>query len=248
MDLNSDLAEGGEHDRELLAIVTSANVACGFHAGSPELMRTIVREARARGVAIGAHPGYHDREGFGRRELGHSPERIERDTTSQLKTLEAICAEEGAVVEYVKPHGALYNRCVQDAVAARAVISAVRKVLPTAAILALADSRLLHDARRAGMQAFSEAFADRGYSASGELLPRSAPGALISDPVEAAARALDIALSHRLQAADGSTVNVDAHSICVHGDTPGALEIASRIRSVLANAGLTPAPFVQARG
>ncbi len=245
MDLNSDLGEGAASDNELLAIVTSANIACGYHAGDAGLMRATVREALRRGVAIGAHPGYHDREGFGRRELSLSPHRIESEVLAQLRELEAICGEEGAVMSYVKPHGALYNRCARDADAARAVVAAVCTAAPSASILALAGSALLHEGRSAGLAVYAEAFADRGYAPSGELLLRRVPGALITDPDEAAERALSIASGTGVRAADGTVLELQADSICVHGDTPGALAIASRIRSRLVDSGMPPAPFAR---
>lgn len=243
MDLNSDLGEGAGFDTDMLAIVTSASVACGFHAGSAESMRSTVREAARLGVAIGAHPGYHDRDGFGRRPLDVSPAQIEAEVIYQIGALQGICAAEGTSVRYVKPHGALYNRCAVDADAARAVVRGVRAMGSALPLLALAGSELARQGERAGLRVFAEAFADRGYAADGTLLPRDSSGAVITDPAEAAERALRIATEGVLVAHDGSLLRIQADSICVHGDTPGALAIAAAIRECLAREGVSLVSF-----
>lgn len=243
MDLNSDLGERAAPDAALLAIVTSANVACGAHAGDAEVMRATVREAHRLGVAIGAHPGYADREHFGRRELGLAPDEIEALVASQVRALLDVCTREGARLRYVKPHGALYNRAVVDAEAARAVARAVLAVSPRLMLLGLAGSAMLREGERLGLRVAGEAFADRGYRADGTLLPRGTPGAILTDPDLVAARAVRIAEEGVVEADDGSLVRLRADSLCVHGDTPGALALAAAVRERLTTAGVPLAPF-----
>ena len=243
MDLNSDMGEGGNFDVPLLKVVTSASVACGSHAGGGESMVQTVREAHARGVSIGAHPGYPDPEGFGRREMRLSPNRLESELVRQIARLEEACVEAGTRIRYVKPHGALYNQAATDPEVARAVVRAVLGVSPGLALLALAGSVLLNEGLRAGLPVVGEAFADRGYGPDGLLLPRNLPGALITDPTAVAERTTSIAIDGELLAIDGTRVAVEAGSICVHGDTPGAVALASVVRATLVQAGITPAAF-----
>jgi UPF0271 protein len=229
IDLNCDLGEGlgpwtlGEPgtDDALLHVVTSANVACGFHAGDPVIMAATCATAAARGVAIGAHVAYRDLVGFGRRPLD-VPVDVLR-----------------ARVGYVKPHGALYNRIVRDEAQATAVVEAVAAVDPSLAVVGLPRSAVLRLAADAGLRTVSEAFVDRGYRADGTLVPRGSPGALVTDPAEAGRRAVTIARDGRVEAADGGTVEVVADSLCVHSDTPGAVAVARAVRDALTGAGVT---------
>lgn len=221
IDLNADVAEGFADDERLLEIVTSANVACGFHAGSTETMRTVCAAAAARGVAIGAHPSYRDREGFGRRALEVPAESLRADVAEQLAALAAVAREEGASVTYVKPHGALYTRAIADGDVAAAIVAAARE--NGLAVLAWPGSELLEQAGAAGLKAVAEGFADRGY-ADGRLVARDEPGALL-EAAEAARQAVALAGSG------------EVGSICVHGDTPGAAHLAARVRAALVAAG-----------
>jgi UPF0271 protein len=222
IDLNADVGEGFADDERLLDVVTSANVACGLHAGSVETMRMVCAAAASRGVAIGAHPSYRDREGFGRRELEVRVDALRDDVAEQLAVLMEIAAGEGAGVGYVKPHGALYTRAIDDGEVAGAIVDAV--VDHGVAVLAWPGSELFEQARLAGVESFAEGFADRGY-AGGRLVPRDRPGALLEAP-EAAQQAVALAEAGEVQ------------SICVHGDSPGAADLAVRVRSALAAAGI----------
>ncbi|ROT28242.1 LamB/YcsF family protein [Micromonospora sp. HM5-17] len=248
VDLNSDLGEGfgiwqlGD-DLALLEIVTSANVACGFHAGDPTIMRRTCAEAVARNVAIGAQVGYRDLAGFGRRAIEIEPDRLADDVLYQLAALDGIARSEGGRVRYVKPHGALYNRTVTDPVQAAAVVSAVAAYDPGLPVLGLPGSRLLQKAEDAGLRAVPEAFADRGYQGDGTLARRGSPGALLTDPAVVAARCVGMVTTGQVTAVDGSTVTVRARSICVHGDTPGAVDLARRVRGALQDAGVRLAAF-----
>jgi UPF0271 protein len=209
IDLNADVGEGVDGDLELLAFVTSANVACGFHAGDASTMRAVCAEAVGRGVAIGAHVGYRDREGFGRRALDVPAATVEAETVEQIRALQ----EAGGRVAYVKPHGALYHRASVDADCAAAIVSAVNG-LP---VLASPGSELLAQARAAGVEAVTEGFIDRAYAPDGSLVPRGTEGAVLGVK-DAVRQALTIA-----------RVRLDVRSLCLHGDTPGALELARRI-------------------
>jgi UPF0271 protein len=218
IDLNADVGEGVDGDLELLAFVTSANVACGFHAGDAATMRAVCAEAVARGVAIGAHVGYRDREGFGRRALDVPAATVEAEIVEQIRALQ----EAGGHVAYVKPHGALYHRASVDEECATAIVSAVDG-LP---VLAAPGSALLAQARAAGVEAVTEGFVDRAYAPDGSLVPRGSPGAVLG--VEDAVRqALAIARDR-----------LDVRSLCLHGDTPGALELARRVVAELESAGV----------
>jgi 5-oxoprolinase (ATP-hydrolysing) subunit A len=243
MDLNADLGEGSGNDQELLAVVTSANVACGAHAGSVDVMRDTVRRARDAGVTIGAHPGYPDREGFGRREIDARPAEIERWVREQIEALLTICRAEGVTLRYVKPHGALYNRAVHDIAAAAAIADAVRTVDRTLMLLALPGSAMLAAARVEGLGTAREAFLDRGYLADGSLAPRETPGALLTDPRIAADRAMQLAQGRPISDIDGKPLRVEADSLCVHGDSLTALAMARAARERLAADGITLAPF-----
>ena len=242
VDLNADLGEGGPSDTELLDVVSSASVACGFHAGSPATMVATARAAAARGVTLGAHPSYDDREGFGRRPVDTDPEDLFAAVLYQVGAMAAAANAAGSRLGFVKPHGALYTRASVDPTVADPIArAAIEAGLP---LLCPPDSRLEATARERGVITYSEAFADRAYAADGSLVPRGEPGACIDDPDEAAARAVTLALHGMVTAVDGSEIAVVADSICVHGDSLGALEIARAVRRGLASAGVEVRPFV----
>ncbi|NHT17061.1 5-oxoprolinase subunit PxpA [Cellulomonas sp. IC4_254] len=250
IDLNCDLGEGygpwtlGEPgaDDALLSVVTSANVACGFHAGDPSIMAARCATARARGVAVGAHVSYRDLVGFGRRRLDVPPGELAAEVAYQVGALQAVARTVGARVGYVKPHGALYNRVVQDEEQAAAVVAGVAGVDPTLAVVGLPGSAVLRLARDAGLPTVTEAFVDRGYLPDGTLVPRGRAGALVTDPREAAERAVRMATEGTVVAVDGTAVPVDAASLCVHSDTPGAVPVARAVRAALEGAGVELRP------
>jgi UPF0271 protein len=248
IDLNSDLGEGygawtmGD-DAAMLAVVSSANVACGFHAGDPAGILSTLREAAARGVAVGAHVGYPDRVGFGRRPMDVAPADLEADVIYQIGALQGLARAAGTRVSYVKPHGALYNTIAHDARQAAAVIAGVRAVDPSLVLMGLAGAPVLAQARAAGLAVMAEAFADRAYQPDGQLVSRRAAGAVLHDPALVAARMLRLATEGVIEAVDGSSLRLEAGSICVHGDSPGAVAMARQIRETLVQAGVTIAPF-----
>jgi UPF0271 protein len=248
VDLNADLGEGfgvwrlGD-DEALLGVVTSANVACGFHAGDPSTMRRVCTAAAAAGVAVGAQVSYRDLAGFGRRFVDADPAELADDVLYQLAALDGIARACGTGVGYVKPHGALYNAAVHHEGHARAVVDAVVAADPTLPVLGLPGSALLRAADAAGLTTVPEGFADRGYTAEGTLVPRRKPGALVEDAGEVAARAVRMAVEGTVVAVDGTTVDLDVRSLCVHGDTPGAVDLARAVRAALEDAGLRLAPF-----
>jgi 5-oxoprolinase (ATP-hydrolysing) subunit A len=243
VDLNSDLGEGfgiwklGD-DEALLDVVTSANVACGFHAGDPNILRRVCDVAVSRGVSIGAQVSYHDLAGFGRRSMDVDAASLTNDVLYQIGALDGFARIAGSSVRYVKPHGALYNRTVSDDDQAAAVVAAVVAYDPTLPLLGLPGSALLRHAEQAGLRTVTEAFADRGYTAEATLVPRSQPGALLDDPAAVAERMVQMLLTGRLRSVDGVDVSVSARSICVHGDSPGAVAIAVAVRKALAEAGV----------
>ncbi|MBF0671952.1 MAG: LamB/YcsF family protein [Salinibacterium sp.] len=251
IDINSDLGEGfgrwelGD-DLAMLQLVSSANVACGFHAGDPRSILRTVRGARAAGVAIGAHPGYRDLAGFGRRNIDVESADLVADVIYQIGALQGIAASVGAQVSYVKPHGALYNTAVHDKRQARDVIEAIVAIDPGLAVMGLPGSALLRLAEEAGLRTVAEAFADRAYTPEGTLVSRREPGAVLHDPDEVAERMLRLVTEGTVTAIDGSVARVRADSICVHGDSPGALEMARRVRQRLEAAGVQIAPVVAA--
>ena len=248
IDLNSDLGESfgvwrlGDDDA-MLEVVTSANVACGFHAGDPTVMRSVCRDAVSRGVAIGAQVSYPDLAGFGRRFLDIDPRELRDAVLYQLGALDAFAQVAGSEVAYVKPHGALYHATIDGAAQADAVVAAAAEYDPSLAVLGAPGSCLLRAAEAAGLEPVVEAFADRAYLSDGRLVPRSQPGALVVDPAEVAARAVRLAAEHEVTAVDGTNVRVDARSLCVHGDTPGAVELARAVRDALDDAGVVVVPF-----
>ncbi|TDB94226.1 LamB/YcsF family protein [Nonomuraea longispora] len=248
IDLNADLGEGygiwrlGD-DLALLDIVTSANVACGFHAGDPVTIRRTCAAAVDRGVAIGAQVSYRDRAHFGRREMDLEPEELCAEVLYQLAAVDGIARAMGGRVSYVKPHGALYNRICRDEVQAGAVIDAVADYDPTLPVLTLPGSVVHEVAAVAGVPTVNEAFADRAYTPAGMLVPRREPGAVIHDAVVVAARARQMAVEGSVTASDGSSVQLVARSICVHGDTPDAVRLAQRVRDALLAAGVVLQAF-----
>ena len=253
MDINSDLGEGygawtmGD-DAAMLAIVSSANVACGFHAGDPQSILGTLREAAARGVAVGAHVSYPDRVGFGRRRMDVAPGELTADVIYQIGALRGLATAAGTSVRYVKPHGALYNTIADDAAQADAVIAAIRAVDPTLILMGLAGAPVLGRARAAGLRVVAEAFADRAYTASGALVSRREPGAVLHDPELAAARMLRLATEGTIEAADGSVLRLEAQSICVHGDSPAAVAMARSIRARFEAEGVAIRPFAEVAG
>lgn len=249
IDLNSDLGEGfgpwamGD-DAAMMDVVTSANIACGGHAGDPETMFTALRTAAEKGVCVGAHPGYADREGFGRRIIPMAPAEIGRLVAAQVGTLCGIAALAGTAVRYVKPHGALANLAAADRTVADAVVAAVAAFPERLAILAISGTELEHAARAAGVTVFSEIFADRAYLPNGQLMPRTRKGSVIHDAGEAVARLLRYLESGLMPVPDGQPIRLSGQSICVHGDTPGAVAMAQAIRTALIAAGYELSPFV----
>lgn len=238
VDLNADLGEGAPDDDELLALVSSANIACGWHAGDARLMNTTAAAALARGVAIGAHPSYPDRENFGRSEMHLKPEEVRADLIYQIGALDALVRAAGGSLHHVKPHGALYNQAARDPALADAIAAAVRAVNPGLAVYGLAGGELLRAAERAGLRAVAEVFADRGYRADGSLVPRSQPGALVDDVDVAVARTLRMVREGVVTAVTGETVTLQAQTLCLHGDGPHALAFARAIRQALTDAGV----------
>ena len=249
VDLNADLGESfgqwrlGDDDA-MLAIVTSANVACGFHAGDPLTLRRTVAAAAEHGVTVGAQVAYPDLMGFGRRFVDATVEELSADILYQIGALEARCRAAGSRVAYVKPHGALYNTAVHHEQHAQAVVEAVAAYDPGLPILGLPGSALLRCAQEAGLTAVPEAFADRGYTPAGTLVSRREPGALLHDPTQVAARMVRLVTDGVIAAADGTDVAVRARSICTHGDSPGAVDMARAVRAALIDAGVTLRSFV----
>jgi UPF0271 protein len=227
----------------MLDLVTSANIACGFHAGDPSTLRRVCQAAAHRRVQIGAQVSYPDLAGFGRRFIDIDPLELRDAVLYQLGALDAFAQVAGAGVEYVKPHGALYHACISNPAQAEAVAEAAHEYDPSMAVLGAPGSVLLAVADALGMEPVAEAFADRAYRSDGTLVPRTEPGAVISDPATVAARAVAIATEHRVSAIDGSAVAVEARSICIHGDTPGAVDLARAVRAGLEMASVGVHPF-----
>ncbi len=247
VDLNADMGEGfGRYrldDEHLLDLVTSASIACGFHAGDPIVMRESVLGAVRRGVVVGAHPGYPDLVGFGRRELSASTDEIYSLVTYQIGALQGICVASGGRLRYVKPHGALYNRAARDEEAADAIARAVRDVNDSLALLGLAGSAMIRAADRVGIRGVSEAFVDRAYCPDGTLVSRSDAGAVLSDIASTAERAVQIVTEGKVRAVDGSVVELKAESLCTHGDGPHAVAMVTAVRRRLEAAGVRVAAF-----
>ncbi|MEW1772658.1 5-oxoprolinase subunit PxpA [Streptomyces sp. NPDC086777] len=248
IDLNADLGEGFGRwrltdDEQLLSVVTSANVACGFHAGDAATMRRVCELAAGRGVTIGAQVSYRDLAGFGRRAMDVPRAELAAEVAYQIGALEVFARAAGARVAYVKPHGALYNRVVHDEEQAAAVVDGVLLADASLPVLGLPGSRLLAVAGKAGLPAVTEAFADRAYTDEGTLVPRGREGAVVSDPEAVVERSVELARSGTVTAHSGARIAVRARSLCLHGDTPGAVELARRVRARLTTEGMTVAAF-----
>ena len=249
MDLNSDLGESfgawsmGD-DAAMLDIVSSANVACGFHAGDAAGILSTLKAAKARNVVVGAHVAYRDLAGFGRRNMDVASADLVADVIYQIGALQGLAQAAGTKVSYVKPHGALYNTIAQDKRQAMDVITAMKAIDPSLVLMALAGSPLIGWARDAGLTVVAEAFADRGYTASGALVSRREPGAVLHDVQQIADRMLILARDGVVEAVDGSPVRISADSICVHGDSPGAVSIAQHLRERFVQEGVTITSFV----
>ena len=248
IDLNCDMGESYGvytlgHDEEALPFVTSINAACGFHASDPLTMRRIVGLARKFGVAVGAHPGYPDLVGFGRREILASSEEIQADVIYQIGALWAFCRAEGVPLQHVKVHGALYNRAERDFATAIAVAQAVKEVDPGLYLVCLSNSPMVEAAKQVGIPYVEEAFADRAYTGEGKLVPRKIPGSVLHDVGEVAQRVLRMVMEGTVTAMDGTEVSLKPDTICVHGDTPGAVEMIKAIRARLALAGVAVKAF-----
>ena len=250
VDLNSDLGESfGNYtiglDRDVNAHISSANVACGYHAGDPLVMDTTVSLCEAQGVAVGAHPGYPDLMGFGRRNIACSPGEAKAYVIYQLGALQAFCHAHGRKLQHCKPHGALYNQAARDPALARAIAEAVYSVNPEMILLGLANSCLISEAEAVGLKTASEVFADRAYQADGSLVPRSKEGAVIHDEAEAIRRTVRMVKEGTVTAITGEEVPLKADSICVHGDNPSAVAFVRSIRSVLEAEGVTIAALAE---
>jgi UPF0271 protein len=248
IDLNADLGEGFGRwrltdDEQLLSVVTSANVACGFHAGDAATMRRVCELAAARGVRIGAQVSYRDLAGFGRRAMDVPPDELAAEVAYQIGALEVFARAAGTRVSYVKPHGALYNRVVHDEEQAGAVVDGILLADSGLCVLGLPSSRLLALAEKAGLPTATEAFADRAYTDEGTLVPRSQDGAVITDPDTVVERSVGLARFGVVTAHSGGRIPVRARSLCLHGDTPGAVELARRVRAQLESSGLRVEAF-----
>jgi UPF0271 protein len=238
VDLNADLGEGSGHDEELFQLISSANVATGFHAGDADSMHAAVSAAKALGVAVGAHPSFWDRENFGRKELNVSAGEVFDAMKYQLGIFQAIAAAAGIQPNHVKPHGALYNMAVRDQTLADAIARAIESVDPKLILFAPDKSELTHTGEAHGLQVAREIFADRNYLNDGWLVPRTRPDALLRDPREAAERVLRMLREGRVRSVEGRDIDVRGETICVHGDTPGAVEFARELRSQLEREGV----------
>jgi UPF0271 protein len=244
VDINSDIGEGLGDDEAMLNVATSVNVACGFHAGDPDTMRKIAAQARTRGVSIGAHPGYHDRANFGRHPMpGLSASEIENLVAYQTGALCAVASLAGYRVSHVKAHGALSNAACSDAMIANAIAAAIKAVDPGLAFMVLPQTELARAADRVGLRLIHEIYADRAYRDDAQLLSRSQNGAVLHDKDEIAQRVLRMVTEQSIVAASGKKIPTPVESICVHGDTPGAVEIAKAVRAMLEQNGVTISPF-----
>jgi len=239
VDLNADLGEGAGHDDELLSLVTSANIACGFHAGDADTMRQSIMTARDRNVAVGAHPSLFDRENFGRKELPVKPDEVLEAVVYQLGIFQAIAEAAGVRPNHVKPHGALYNMAVRDESLAEAIGRAVASVDEKLLLFAPQNTALSRAGEKNGLRIAHEVFADRNYLSNGQLVPRTRPDALLHDPVEAVPRVIRMLREGKVRSIDGVDVDVRAETICLHGDNPEAVDFARELRSRLEKEGVT---------
>ncbi|HCO8214469.1 5-oxoprolinase subunit PxpA [Escherichia fergusonii] len=238
IDLNADLGEGCASDAELLTLVSSANIACGLHAGDAQTMQASVRGAVKNGVAIGAHPGFPDRENFGRTAMQLPPETVYAQTLYQIGALAAITHAEGGVMRHVKPHGMLYNQAAKDPQLADAIAKAVHACDPALILVGLAGSELIRAGKHYGLTTRQEVFADRGYQADGSLVPRSQPGALIEDEEQSLAQTLEMVQNGRVKSITGEWTPVEAQTVCLHGDGEHALAFARRLRAAFLERGI----------
>ena len=251
IDLNSDMGESFGvytmgYDEQVMPFVTSINVACGFHASDPDNMLRTVQLAKKHKVAVGAHPSFPDLVGFGRRNMAATPEEIKADTIYQIGALWAFCHSEGVRLQHVKPHGALYNMAATDIRIATAIAEAIRSVDPGLFMLCLGKSQMVEAAKKVAARYVEEAFADRAYTNEGTLVPRSKPGAVIHDIGLVAERVLSMVKHQRVTSIDGVEIPIVAQTVCVHGDTPGAVEMTKLIRKRLEESSIVVAPFGQA--
>jgi len=248
IDINSDTGESFGaytigHDAGLFTSITSANVAAGFHAGDPSVLRATIRLAKAHGVAVGAHPGFPDLVGFGRRELNVTPQEAEDFVLYQIAAVAGVAAAEGMTIQHVKPHGALFNMAVRNAELSSAIARAVAAFDRSLILFGLAGSEILNAGRAAGLRVAAEVFADRAYEPDGTLASRRKPGAVIHDPDAVVVRAVRMVKERTVVAIDGSIVSLEADTICVHGDTPGSDDLAAKIRAGLEAAGVIVRPI-----
>lgn len=248
IDLNCDMGESfGAYklgfDEEIIKYVSSANIACGFHAGDPVVMQRTIRLAKTYGVKVGAHPGYPDLLGFGRRNMAVAATDVKGYLIYQIGALQAFARVEGLELQHVKPHGALYNMAVKDPKLAQSIAEAVRSLDKGLILVVLAGSAWVNIAKEQGLRVAGEAFADRAYSADGSLVPRSQPGAVIKDKKEVAERVIGMIEEGRVKAITGEDVIIKADTICLHGDTPGAVELAIHLRSALGDRGIKVVPL-----
>ena len=243
MDLNADVGEGAGQDETLIALVSSVNVACGAHAGDEATIRRTVELARAHGRAVGAHPGYPDRAGFGRRPLAIGAAELRASIVDQVRLVLAIARDLGQPLVHVKPHGSLYNDAARDRSLADLVAGAVHDVSPGLTLVGLAGSQSLRAGRAAFLRVAAEAFADRAYEADGSLRSRELPGAVHDQPAQAAGQALSIARDRRVRAWDGSWLSLEADTLCIHGDSPGPVAMARAVRAALEGAGIEVRPL-----
>ncbi|MEP8912087.1 5-oxoprolinase subunit PxpA [Enterobacter mori] len=238
IDLNADLGEGSSADAALMTLVTSANIACGFHAGDAQTMLESVRNAIKNGVAIGAHPSFPDRGNFGRTAMDLPPETVYAQVLYQIGALEAMVRAENSVMRHVKPHGMLYNQAAKAPALADAIARAVRDSNPQLILVGLAGSELIRAGKRLGLTTRQEVFADRGYQPDGSLVPRTQAGALITDEGKALAQTLEMVCAGRVNAVDGTLANVQADTVCLHGDGEHALQFARRLRAAFSEEGI----------
>ena len=244
IDINSDVGESFGaytigHDAGLMKSITSANIAAGFHGGDPSVLRDTIRQAKTHGVAVGAHPGFPDLVGFGRRELNVTPKEAEDFVLYQVAAVAGVAAAEGVAMQHVKPHGALFNMAVRNAELSAAIARAVAAIDRSLILFGLPGSEILTAGRAAGLRVASEVFADRAYEPDGSLASRRKPGSVIHDPEAVVARAVRMVRDRTVVATDGSVVQLAADTMCVHGDTPGSDELAAKIRAGLEAAGVT---------
>lgn len=248
IDMNSDLGESFSawvmgNDAAVLRSVSSANVACGFHAGDPQIMRETVALCKSAGVAVGAHVSYPDLQGFGRRNMACSPDEIYTDCLYQIGALQAFCAAQGVLLQHVKPHGALYNQAAKDTILAEAIAAAVKDAGKGIFLMGLPGTESEKAALAAGVPFASEGFADRAYMKDGSLMPRSLPGAVLHDAAEVARRVTRMVTKGTVIAVDGTEIRFKSDTVCLHGDTPEAVEMAAAVRSALDEAGVVVTPL-----